>query len=231
MAFGESEQGPNREDPAREGLTPTDWAAALDEGRRLFLGPCDFVAGVPSMDVLPPMGPQEVAFAGRSNVGKSSLINALTGRNTLAKTSATPGRTRQLNYFSLGGQLMLVDMPGYGYAEAPKTEIARWNRLIDSYLKGRQTLRRVMVLVDARHGIKPNDLETMTQLDKAAVPYQVVLTKMDKLKKGERDARLAETKAALAKRPAAHPEIVATSSETGEGIADLRGIIGLLRKL
>lgn len=177
------------------------------------------------LERLPPLGPVEVAFAGRSNVGKSSLVNALTGRNTLARISNTPGRTRQLNFFDLGGRLSLVDMPGYGYAEAPKSEIARWNRLIDLYLKGRASLRRVLVLVDARHGLKDVDRETMDRLDKAAVVYQIVLTKTDKLKPPAIDALVASTGVEIARRPAAHPVILPTSSDAGAGIAELRAAI------
>jgi GTP-binding protein len=203
-------------------------AAQLESGRLLFAAECQFVAAAAVLDRLPPATLTEIAFLGRSNVGKSSLINALTGRTTLARTSNTPGRTRQLNFFDLSGKLLLVDMPGYGYAEAPKTEIARWTELIDLYLKGRATLRRLILLVDSRHGVKENDTAMMVRLDKAAVSYQLVLTKIDKLGKGERERRLAETTGLLAKRPAAHPVVLATSAETGGGIPELRAILAAL---
>lgn len=203
-------------------------AAALEKGRLLFAGECQFFWGAADLSQLPPQERDEVAFLGRSNVGKSSLLNALTGRNTLARTSRTPGRTRQLNFFDLAGRLTLVDMPGYGHAEAPKHEIARWNGAIDAYLKGRSTLRRLCLLIDARHGLKPQDREMMDRLDKAAVVYQLVMTKIDKVKGAERTRILAETQAAIAKRPAAHPEIAPTSSETGEGIPELRAALAQL---
>jgi len=200
--------------------------ARLEAGRLLFAAECQFVAAAATLDRLPPETLPEVAFLGRSNVGKSSLINALTGRNTLARTSNTPGRTRQLNFFDLGNRLLLVDMPGYGYAEASKVEIERWNGLIDSYLRGRSSLRRLCLLIDSRHGLKPNDLEVMEWLDKRAVIYQIVLTKLDKLKVGERASRLAETAQKISKHPAAFPVTAATSSETGQGIPELRAMIG-----
>lgn len=203
-------------------------AAEIEAGRLLFAGPCDFMLGAAKLSQLPEAAPCEIAFAGRSNVGKSSLLNALTGRKALARTSGTPGRTRELNYFQIGPSLHLVDMPGYGYAKAQKTLVAAWQKLIKDYLRGRPTLRRVFVLVDARHGIKPNDLEIMDLLDEAAVVYQIVLTKADKVKKGGAEALVARTLAEVRKRPAAHPELHLTSSEKGSGIAELRAEIARL---
>jgi GTP-binding protein len=183
---------------------------------------------VVAMDGLPPGGAPEFAFAGRSNVGKSSLLNAVTGRKHLARTSADPGRTRQLNFFRVGDAAMLVDLPGYGYARAPKTEIAQWTQLTGDYLKGRQALARVFLLIDSRHGLKPSDVEVMKTLDTAAVSYQIVLTKADKLRAGELEAVQARTLAAIAKRPAAHPVVHATSSSKGDGIEALRAEIATL---
>jgi GTP-binding protein len=205
-------------------------AAALERGRVLFAGPCDFVISAARLDQLPDTGLPEIAFAGRSNVGKSSLINALAGRKALARVSVTPGRTRELNFFTLGkdAEFYLVDMPGYGYARAPKGEIKGWTRLIRDYLKGRRELKRVFLLIDARHGIKTNDHETMTLMDEAAVSYQVVLTKADKLKAPERAAIEARVAADLAKHPAAYPEILATSARAGAGIPELRAAVAAL---
>ena len=202
----------------------------LARGEALFKGPCSCVKGVVRIDDLPKDGRPEIAFAGRSNVGKSSLINALTGRTSLARVSVTPGRTRELNFFSLSkdGALYLVDMPGYGYARASKSEVKGWTRLIHDYLKGRRELKRVFLLIDARHGIKPNDKETMTLLDEAAVSYQVVLTKADKPKASELAALLEKIARDLAKHPAAYPEILTTSARMGSGIDELRAAVASL---
>lgn len=201
---------------------------ALERGRRLFAQESTFVAGAATIDALPQDSLPEIAFAGRSNVGKSSLLNAVTGRNTLARTSHTPGRTRQLNFFALGGRLMLVDMPGYGFAEASKSEIARWSELIRIYLKGRASLRRACVLIDARHGIKAVDRPLMTMLDEAAVSFQIVLTKADKVKPQELQARMTAIGAELATHVAAHPVILATSAHGGNGIPELRAALAAL---
>lgn len=201
---------------------------AREKGRLLFAGPVDFVKGVVAMSGLPPADRVEVCFAGRSNVGKSSLINALTGRKTLARASNTPGRTQEINYFALGEERYLVDLPGYGYAEAPLAIVAKWQALLKQYLAGRQTLRRAFVLIDARHGVKAVDEEILKLLDRSAVTYQAVLTKVDKINRVEREAVIEQVKAALAKHPAAFPEIVVTSSEKGEGIETLRAIIATL---
>lgn len=199
--------------------------------RLLFARPWTFVRGMSRVDDLPPVaGTVEVAFAGRSNVGKSSLINALTGQGGLARTSNTPGRTQELNLFrpERDSGIFLVDMPGYGYAEAPKDKVDVWNRLIRDYLRGRPNLRRVFVLIDGRHGLKKNDEEVLDLLDKAAVSYQVVLTKADKLKPGGIAKLAAETAERIRKRPAAHPEVLTTSSEKGAGIDELRAAIAAL---
>jgi len=199
----------------------------IARGEALFKVPCEFVKGVTSIEALPEDGRPEIAFAGRSNVGKSSLLNALTGRKTLARVSVTPGRTRELNFFRLGpqGEFYLVDMPGYGYAKAPKTAVRGWTRLIGDYLKGRRELKRVFVLIDARHGIKANDRETMKLLDESAVSYQAVLTKADKPKASELEAVIATVEAELAKRPAAYPQVLVSSARTGMGIPELRAAI------
>lgn len=196
--------------------------ASPEDARKLFAGPAEFMLGVTTMEALPPPDLPEVAFAGRSNVGKSSLLNALVGRKALARTSNTPGRTRELNFFQLGDTMRLVDLPGYGYARASRTEVDRWTGLTLDYLRGRAPLRRACVLIDARHGLKPVDEETMAVLDIAAVPYQLILTKADKVKPTVLAGVQAETAAAVAKRPAAHPDVLATSSEKGVGIAELR---------
>lgn len=209
-------------------LAPEPDDITRERGRLLFAGPVDFVKGVVAMSGLPPADRVEVCFAGRSNVGKSSLINALTGRKTLARASNTPGRTQEINYFALGEDRYMVDLPGYGYAEAPVAVVAKWQALLKSYLAGRQTLRRTFVLVDMRHGVKKVDDEIMTLLDKSAVPFQVVLTKLDKVNAATRDETIEQVKEALQKHPAAYPELVVTSSEKGIGIETLRSIITTL---
>lgn len=204
-----------------------------EAGRRLFAAECMFVWAAADIAQLPPSGAAEIAFAGRSNVGKSSLLNALTNRKSLARTSRTPGRTQALNFFALGGtsdtpRLRLVDMPGYGYAAAPKETVAGWTSVMQDYLRGRAGLLRVFVLVDARHGLKPVDFEMLDRLDRAAVSYQVILTKGDCLKRAERERRIAETTAALARRPAAFPQVLLTSAADGEGIEELHAAIARL---
>lgn len=199
----------------------------IETARRLFAGPVEFMLSAPELQFLPPPTRPEVAFAGRSNVGKSSLLNAVTGRNGLARASTTPGRTQELNIFNVGDplQLRLVDMPGYGFAEAPKDVVARWKALVFDYLRGRVVLKRVLVLVDARHGLKPVDREVMTMLDKAAVSFQLVLTKADKIKPSALATTLAAVDAEARKHPAAFPQVLATSSETGLGIPELRAAV------
>ncbi|GAB4229642.1 MAG: ribosome biogenesis GTP-binding protein YihA/YsxC [Methyloligellaceae bacterium] len=197
----------------------------LNAADRLFRRECTFVKGVVRAADLPDGGLPEIAFAGRSNVGKSSLLNALVGRKQLARTSNTPGRTREVNYFLLGDALWLVDLPGYGYAKAPKREVAGWNRLIEDYLRGRAGLRRVFLLLDSRHGIKASDRPTLDLMDSCAVSYQAVLTKTDKLKTGELEKVMERTASELARHPAAHPEIIATSAQKGTGLDILRAAI------
>jgi GTP-binding protein len=199
-----------------------------EQGRWLFAQQCGFVAGVQSMAQLPEFALPEVAFAGRSNVGKSSLVNALTAQNTLARTSNTPGRTRQLNFFDLGSRLLLVDLPGYGYAKAPKTEIKRWTELTRDYLRGRPTLRRVCLLIDARRGVRDTDREVMRALDTAAVSYQLVLTKADKVKQPELAQVIDATQDLRPKHVALHPRIAATSAQKDTGIAELRAELAAL---
>ncbi|MFN6951377.1 MAG: ribosome biogenesis GTP-binding protein YihA/YsxC [Albidovulum sp.] len=206
-------------------LAETPGTEAAERGRRLFAGPVDFVKGVVRMDGLPPADRIEVCFAGRSNVGKSSLINALTGRKNLARASNTPGRTQEINFFAAGDSRYLVDLPGYGFAEAPVAVVAKWQALLKAYLSGRSTLRRAFVLIDMRHGIKPVDEEILTLLDRSAVPFQTVLTKADKVREADRDKVLAQVRDALQKHPAAYPELLVTSAEKGEGITTLRALI------
>jgi GTP-binding protein len=201
----------------------------IEAGRRLFAGPCTFVAGAASIESLPPFDLPEIAFAGRSNVGKSSLVNALTGRSTLARVSSKPGHTRQLNFFDLGGRLMLVDLPGYGFAQVSKSLKQSWQDLAAAYLRGRPTLKRICLLIDARHGVKDSDRETMKNLDKAAVVYQLVLTKADLLKSAAAVAQAVQSATAeAAKHAAAHPQVIASSSETGAGIPELRAELAAL---
>jgi GTP-binding protein len=198
-------------------------AKLIEQGRKLFAGDWHFIWASPSIETLPPMAGLEVAFAGRSNVGKSSLINALTGRNALARTSHTPGRTQELIFFEAPDKAFrLVDMPGYGYASAPKTKVASWTALIHKFLLGRASLARVYVLIDGRHGLKDADQDVLRTLDKSAVSYQVVLTKADQVKPAELQSRIADTAAALAKHPAAFPEVLVTSSRSGAGMPELR---------
>jgi GTP-binding protein len=207
----------------------SDFAPAeIEAGRRMFAGAWRFVAAAGSIERLPPMRGVEIAFAGRSNVGKSSLINALTGRNALARTSHTPGRTQELIFFAGGDGPVLVDMPGYGYAAASKAKVAAWTGLIHAFLLGRASLARVYLLVDARHGLKPADDAVLETLDKAAVNFQVVLTKADRVTASDRAARIAATAAALKAHPAAYPEIIVTSAHTGDGIPALRAAIARL---
>ena len=209
-------------------LAPEPEPFAAERGRLLFAAPVEFLKGVVAMNGLPPSDRVEICFAGRSNVGKSSLINALTNRKNLARASNTPGRTQEINFFTTQGGPYLVDLPGYGFAEAPVNIVKKWQELLKAYLSGRVNLRRAFVLIDARHGVKKVDEEILSLLDRSAVTFQVVMTKVDKISKAEREKVIAQVKGALAKHPAAHPEIVVTSSEKGEGIETLRAIIATL---
>ncbi len=207
----------------------TDYSASqLEAGRLLFAGECTFIKGAVKLDQLPPAERVEIALAGRSNVGKSSLVNAITGRKTLAKVSNTPGRTQELNFFDIGGRMTMCDMPGYGFASAPEPKVRAWTQLVFAYLRGRPNLARVYLLIDSRHGLKNTDEPVLELLDKAAVSYQIVLTKADKLKSGELEARVAGVREAIRKRPAAFPEIAVTSSEKGDGLPELKAAIAKL---
>ncbi|NDH60503.1 MAG: YihA family ribosome biogenesis GTP-binding protein [Alphaproteobacteria bacterium] len=197
----------------------------IEAARKLFAGPCDFISGAASVESLPPIALPEVAFAGRSNVGKSSLVNALTGRSTLARVSARPGHTRQINFFDLAGRLYLADLPGYGFAQVSKSMKESWQDLASAYLRGRPTLKRICLLIDSRHGVKESDHETMKNLDRAAITYQLILTKTDQLRQAEIPRAIAAAQAAARKHGAAHPEVLPTSSETGFGIPELRAEI------
>jgi GTP-binding protein len=210
-------------------MSPSDFTAKeIEAGRKLFAADWQFRTAAASLASLPPMSGLEVAFAGRSNVGKSSLINALVGQNALARTSHTPGRTQELIFFAADGRLALTDMPGYGYAKAPKTKVAAWTALIHDYLRGRACLARVYVLIDARHGIKSADEEILRTLDEAAVSYQVALTKVDEVKAAELAERVEATQAAIRQRPAAFPDVLVTSAHTGAGVPELRAAIARL---
>ena len=207
-------------------ITDTEYSQAeLEDARKLFAGNCDFMLGVAGLNQLPEANMPEIAFAGRSNVGKSSLVNALTGRNTLAKTSHTPGRTQQLNFFNLGDRLYMVDMPGYGYAKVSKTQRDAWTQLIFDYLRGRPTLRCVFILIDSRHGLKDTDIELMKMLDETAVQYRIILTKTDKVKNEELKKVTDKITATLKTHAAAFPVLTATSAHKGGGIPEARAVI------
>lgn len=228
MTGSDPDPGPGAVFGPDDAPSPDDaeaYAAYIEAGRMLFAQECQFLGGAVDDSGLPDIDLPEIAFAGRSNVGKSSLINALTGRKTLARTSNTPGRTRELNFFAFDGRLRLVDLPGYGYAKASRSEVKAWNRLILYYLQGRPNLRRACLLIDARHGIKPNDEEVMTLLDRDAVSYQIVMTKSDKLPPGPLQAQIEAVAAQGAKHVACHPVVIATSGRTGLGIPELRAAL------
>ncbi|MEH3047855.1 ribosome biogenesis GTP-binding protein YihA/YsxC [Sphingomonas adhaesiva] len=199
----------------------------IEAARKVFAGRIDFLKSAPALNFLPPAGAPEIAFAGRSNVGKSSLLNALAGRKALARTSVTPGRTQELNFFDVGSPIVfrLVDMPGYGFAKAPKDMVKKWRFLVNDYLRGRQVLKRALVLIDSRHGIKDVDREVLEMLDRAAVGYRLVMTKADKVKASDLADTVAATEAEARKRAAAHPDLIVTSSETGMGIPELRAAV------
>jgi len=221
---------PKTTDAATERPNPLNEAAALEAGRLLFAGACVFDRGVTNLDALAPAGLPEIAFAGRSNVGKSSLLNALTGQKALARTSKTPGRTQQINFFRLADRLVLVDLPGYGFARVSKETVRQWTDLVSLYLEGRTSLKRVLLLVDARHGLKDSDRELLKMLDITAVSYQIVLTKADCLKPGPLAARLRETEDEARAHGAAHPEILVTSARDGVGMAELRAHLAALAR-
>jgi len=208
-------------------VTEQEQSELIEEARKVFAGPIAFLKSAPDLKFLPDMAVNEVAFAGRSNVGKSSLLNALTGRNSLARTSNTPGRTQELNFFDVGEPLRfrLVDMPGYGYARAPKDMVRKWRFLVNDYLRGRAKLKRTLVLIDSRHGVKELDTDILDMLDAAAVSYRIVLTKADKVKASHLAEVMEKTAQAIRRRPAAHPDIIATSSEKGMGLPELRAAV------